>query len=132
MNRLNPLEPLNPLSALNEFGDINGEEVRPFRAVKPTSKTAKLPIVPITADAFTEADKSRICEMAWEDRTPFEAIRMQFGLTEAQTIDLMRQYMKRSSFVMWRKRMTGLTVKHAGLRSPDVQRHKANNRSPSR
>lgn len=129
MNQLNPLEPLNPL---NEFGDINGGEVRPSRAAKLTSKTLKLPIVPITADAFTEADKSRICEMAWEDRTPFEAIRMQFGLSEAQTIDLMRSYMKRSSFVMWRKRMTGLTVKHAGLRSPDVQRHKANNRSPSR
>jgi uncharacterized protein (TIGR03643 family) len=57
---------------------------------------------------------------------------MQYGLTEGQTIDLMRIYMKRSSFVMWRKRMTGLTVKHAGLRSPDVQRHRANNRSPSR
>jgi uncharacterized protein (TIGR03643 family) len=97
-----------------------------------SSKLSKLPIEPVNAAAFTEADKSRICEMAWEDRTPFEAIRMQYGLTEGQTIDLMRVYMKRSSFVMWRKRMTGLTVKHAGLRSPDVQRHRANNRSPSR
>jgi uncharacterized protein (TIGR03643 family) len=92
----------------------------------------KLPVLPIQSADFTEADKSRICEMAWEDRTPFEAIRMQFGLTEAQTIDLMRSYMKRSSFVMWRKRMTGLKVKHAGLRSDAVQRHRANNRSPSR
>jgi uncharacterized protein (TIGR03643 family) len=95
-------------------------------------KPSRLPTDPVSVTEFVEADKSRICEMAWEDRTPFEAIRMQFGLTEAQTIDLMRQYMKRSSFVMWRKRMTGLTVKHSGLRSPDVQRHRANNRSPSR
>jgi uncharacterized protein (TIGR03643 family) len=103
------------------------------RAAKPAStKAVKLPIVPVAASEFTEADKSRICEMAWEDRTPFEAIRMQFGLTEAQTIDLMRVYMKKSSFVMWRKRMTGLTVKHEGLRSSQVTRHKANNRSPSR
>jgi uncharacterized protein (TIGR03643 family) len=127
------MNPLNLLNPPNEFSDINEGDEGVVRAAKPTNpKTVKLPIVPSTSDAFTEADKSRICEMAWEDRTPFEAIRMQFGLTEAQTIDLMRQYMKRSSFVMWRKRMTGLTVKHAGLRSPDVQRHKANNRSPSR
>jgi uncharacterized protein (TIGR03643 family) len=96
------------------------------------AKLAKLPIEPVQAANFSEADKSRICEMAWEDRTPFEAIRMQFGLTEAQTIDLMRAYMEKSSFVMWRKRMTGLTVKHAGLRGSAVQRHRANNRSPSR
>lgn len=83
-------------------------------------------------ESFTTDDISRVIEMAWEDRTPFEAIRMQYGLTEAQTIDLMRAYMKKSSFVMWRKRMTGLTLKHAGLRDPAVQRHRANNRSPSR
>jgi uncharacterized protein (TIGR03643 family) len=136
MKQLNPLNPINPLnkpSPLDGFGDVNEPDEEAVRVAKPmTLKTVKLPIVPTTVDAFTEADKSRICEMAWEDRTPFEAIRMQFGLTEGQTIDLMRQYMKRSSFLMWRKRMTGLTVKHAGLRSPDVTRHKANNRSPSR
>jgi uncharacterized protein (TIGR03643 family) len=117
---LESLESLEPLGLLE-----------PPESAK-SSKLLKLPIEPVNAAAFTEADKSRICEMAWEDRTPFEAIRMQYGLTEGQTIDLMRIYMKRSSFVMWRKRMTGLTVKHAGLRSPDVQRHRANNRSPSR
>ncbi len=124
---------MNVLNSLNGYADINDSDEVFARVIKPINpKTVQLPIAPITADAFTEADKSRICEMAWEDRTPFEAIHMQFGLTEAQTIDLMRSYMKKSSFVMWRKRMTGLTVKHAGLRSPDVQRHKANNRSPSR
>jgi uncharacterized protein (TIGR03643 family) len=117
------LEPLEPLGLL-----------KPPESAKSSKlpKLLKLPIEPVNAAAFTEADKSRICEMAWEDRTPFEAIRMQYGLTEGQTIDLMRIYMKRSSFVMWRKRMTGLTVKHASLRSPDVQKHRANNRSPSR
>ena len=116
-----------------DFDAYQPEDFAAPRAAKPaSSKIIKLPVVPVAASEFTEADKSRICEMAWEDRTPFEAIRMQFGLTEAQTIDLMRVYMKKSSFVMWRKRMTGLTVKHAGLRSSVVQRHKANNRSPSR
>lgn len=71
---------------------------------------------------LTPADISRIVEMAWEDRTPFEAIRLQFGLTEAQTIDLMRREMKASSFRMWRKRMQGRTTKHGGLRGFEVGR----------
>lgn len=54
----------------------------------------------------------RILEMAWEDRTPFEAIELQFGLNEKQTIALMRREMKRSSFEMWRKRVTGRKTKH--------------------
>jgi uncharacterized protein (TIGR03643 family) len=120
-------------TSLSKVSDL----LEPLELLEPAKlpklpKLLKLPVEPVNATAFTEADKSRICEMAWEDRTPFEAIRMQYGLTEGQTIDLMRIYMKRSSFVMWRKRMTGLTVKHASLRSPDVQRHRANNRSPSR
>jgi uncharacterized protein (TIGR03643 family) len=58
----------------------------------------------------------RILEMAWEDRTTFEAIKLQFGLSEAQTITLMRREMKASSFRMWRKRVTGRTTKHAARR----------------
>lgn len=58
----------------------------------------------------------RIIEMAWEDRTTFEAIELQFGLSEAQTITLMRREMKASSFRMWRKRVTGRTTKHAARR----------------
>jgi uncharacterized protein (TIGR03643 family) len=64
---------------------------------------------------FSEADLSRIIEMAWEDRTPFEAIRKQFGLTEGSVIDLMRSQMKKSSFRMWRKRMNGRTTKHGAF-----------------
>ena len=62
------------------------------------------------------ADISRIIEMAWEDRTPFEAIETQFDLNESAVIALMRREMKRSSFKMWRKRMTARTTKHAALR----------------
>ncbi len=54
----------------------------------------------------------RILEMAWEDRTPFEAIELQFGLDEKQTIALMRREMKESSFKMWRERVSGRKTKH--------------------
>lgn len=72
-----------------------------------------------------DADVSRIVEMAWEDRTPFEAIEAQFGLNESAVVTLMRQHMKPSSFRMWRKRMAGRVTKHLALRSPVVQRHRA-------
>ena len=68
------------------------------------------------------ADISRIVEMAWEDRTPFDAILQSYGINEAAVIDLMRQTMKPSSFRMWRKRVTGRATKHAALRAQDVQR----------
>ena len=54
----------------------------------------------------------RIVEMAWEDRTTFEAIELQFGLKEKEVIALMRREMKTSSFKMWRKRVTGRKTKH--------------------
>jgi uncharacterized protein (TIGR03643 family) len=69
-------------------------------------------------------DKDRIIEMAWEDRTPFEAIELQFGLKEKEVIELMRREMKASSFQMWRKRMNGRSTKHALLRIKDVNRFK--------
>ena len=58
-------------------------------------------------------DLDRIIEMAWEDRTPFEAIEFQFGLSEPQVIAVMRQQMKASSFKLWRKRVSGRKTKHA-------------------
>ncbi len=90
----------------------------------------------ITLHRFlNESDISRIIEMAWEDRTPFEAIEVQFGLNESAVISLMRKEMKRSSFKMWRERMAGRSTKHAALR-PDVfntyARHRANHRIPQR
>ena len=68
------------------------------------------------------ADISRIVEMAWEDRTPFDAILQSYGINESAVIDLMRQAMKPSSFRMWRKRVTGRVTKHSALRSQEVQR----------
>lgn len=58
-------------------------------------------------------DKDRIIEMAWEDRTPFEAIKKQFGIQEQDVIILMRKELKTSSFHLWRKRVTGRKTKHA-------------------
>ena len=75
---------------------------------------------------FTEIELDRIIEMAWEDRTPFEAIAFQFGITEQQTIEIMRNEMKRSSFNMWRKRVQGRATKHAKLRVDGMDRFKCN------
>jgi uncharacterized protein (TIGR03643 family) len=70
-------------------------------------------------------DQDRIIEMAWEDRTPFEAILFQFGLTEADVIALMRKSLKRSSFNLWRKRVnSGVSQKHLQKRNPEIQRFK--------
>jgi len=60
--------------------------------------------------------------MAWEDRTPFDAIESQFGLSESEVIELMRSQLKRSSFNLWRKRVTGRATKHVALRSKLVNR----------
>jgi len=73
-------------------------------------------------DKLRESDISRIIEMAWEDRTPFDAIEHQFGLSEKEVISLMRKNMKASSFRMWRKRVSGRETKHRRLRNPDVDR----------
>lgn len=54
----------------------------------------------------------RIIEMAWEDRTPFEAIEVQYGLLEAQVIALMRRELKAGSFQAWRRRVSGRKTKH--------------------
>ncbi len=70
-------------------------------------------------------DKDRIIEMAWEDRTPFEAILFQFGLSEAEVIELMRQHLKPSSFRLWRKRVnSGVSQKHLKKRNPEIDRFK--------
>ncbi len=66
----------------------------------------------------------RIIEMAWEDRTTFEAIHFQFGLKEQEVINLMRKEMKPSSFKMWRERVQGRKTKHEKLRSFEKGRFK--------
>jgi uncharacterized protein (TIGR03643 family) len=70
-------------------------------------------------------DIDRVIEMAWEDRTPFEAIDIQFGLSEAETIKLMRSELKRNSFNLWRQRVnSGVSQKHLAKRSADISRFK--------
>jgi uncharacterized protein (TIGR03643 family) len=73
---------------------------------------------------------SRIVEMAWEDRTAFEAIEAQFGLNESAVIDLMRRHLKPSSFRMWRIRVNGRRTKHAALRGAVYLRHRATHTRP--
>lgn len=71
---------------------------------------------------LTESDHSRVIEMAWEDRTPFEAIERLYGLNESQVIQLMRASLKRASFNSWRARVSGRKTKHAHIRHPGVSR----------
>jgi len=74
---------------------------------------------------MTTVEIDRVIEMAWEDRTPFEAIKFQFGLSEAAVIKLMRKELKRSSFNLWRKRInSGTSQKHLKKRSKEITRFK--------
>ncbi|HEY0057648.1 MAG TPA: TIGR03643 family protein [Flavisolibacter sp.] len=73
-----------------------------------------------------QKDLDRIIEMAWEDRTPFEAIRLQFGFSERDVVSLMRKELKRSSFELWRKRVhSGVSQKHAMKRAQGISRFKS-------
>ncbi len=74
---------------------------------------------------LTEREHDRIVEMAWEDRTPFEAILFQFGYPENEVIKLMRSTLKESSFKRWRKRVnSGVSQKHLNKRNTEITRFK--------
>jgi uncharacterized protein (TIGR03643 family) len=74
---------------------------------------------------LTEQEIDRVIEMAWEDRTPFEAIRLQFGLSEAEVVALMRRQLKPGSWRLWRARVhQGVSQKHAKKRNTDISRFK--------
>jgi uncharacterized protein (TIGR03643 family) len=75
-----------------------------------------------TLISLSQDDTSRLIEMAWEDRTPFDAIERNFGLSESKVIAIMRSELKRASFNLWRKRVTGRATKHAALRDKSVMR----------
>ena len=66
----------------------------------------------------------RIIEMAWEDRTPFEAIFSQFNINEKELISIMRNNLKQSSFKLWRKRVSCRKTKHSNIREKSVDRFK--------
>ena len=74
--------------------------------------------------SLSQKQIDRVIEMAWEDRTPFEAIKFQFDLTENDVITIMRREMKSKSFAMWRKRVQGRKTKHTKLRENSVNRFK--------
>lgn len=72
-----------------------------------------------------DQDIDRIIEMAWEDRTPFDAIEAQFGVSEKDVIKIMRMQLKESSFKLWRKRVnSGVSQKHLKKRNPEISRFK--------
>ena len=73
---------------------------------------------------FSVEQTDRIIEMAWEDRTPFDAIKYQFGINEQEVISLMRNNLKPSSFKLWRKRVQGRKTKHRKQRDEDLNRFK--------
>ncbi|SFF55176.1 TIGR03643 family protein [Thermoflexibacter ruber] len=79
---------------------------------------------------LSDQDIDRIVEMAWEDRTPFEAIKAQFGVSEAEVIEIMRLEMKPSSWRMWRARVQGRKTKHKNLRSEEIDRFKCSRQKP--
>ncbi|QCK16577.1 TIGR03643 family protein [Mangrovivirga cuniculi] len=75
---------------------------------------------------LNEREKNRVIEMAWEDRTPFEAIEFQFGLPEKEVIKIMRKELKESSFKMWRKRVnSGVSSKHRKKRPQSMKTFKS-------
>lgn len=71
---------------------------------------------------FSDEQRSRIIEMAWEDRTPFEAIQNLYGLNESALIRFMRAELKASSFRLWRARVSGRKTKHLKLRNTEISR----------
>ena len=72
---------------------------------------------------LSEADIFRVIEMAWEDRTPFDAIEAQFNVTHDEVVKIMRENLAKNSFNLWRKRVRGRKTKHSGLRDFKVGRH---------
>ena len=75
---------------------------------------------------LADSDIDRIIEMAWEDRTPFDAIKAQFGLAEAEVKKLMKKELKFSSYKLWRERVEKCKTKHAKSRNPEIDRFKCN------
>lgn len=77
-----------------------------------------------TKKDFTEIEIDRIIEMAWEDRTPFEAIKFQFGINEAEVKIVMKKELKFSSYKLWRKRVENCKTKHLAKRVEGIDRFK--------
>lgn len=83
-------------------------------------------ICKIMKTELNETIIDRVIEMAWEDRTPFDAIAFQFGLKEADVKVLMKNNLKFSSYKLWRKRVENCKTKHTAKRNSDIDRFKCN------
>ncbi|MEO6177072.1 MAG: TIGR03643 family protein [Flavobacterium circumlabens] len=83
-------------------------------------------IAKIDNSALNDVQIDRIIEMAWEDRTPFDAIHFQFGLAEADVKALMKKELKFSSYKLWRERVENCKTKHAARRPEEMDRFKCN------
>ena len=78
------------------------------------------------SSTFSKIDLDRIIEMAWEDRTPFDAIKFQFGINEASVKALMKKHLKFSSYKLWRSRVESCKTKHVKTRGGGIERFKSN------
>lgn len=83
-------------------------------------------IATVTKDNFTDIQIDRIIEMAWEDRTPFDAIKFQFGISEAEVKALMKRELKFRSYKLWRERVENCKTKHSAKRVEGIDRFKCN------
>jgi uncharacterized protein (TIGR03643 family) len=97
--------------------------VRSFDPVFEADAQAETPV--LFGMEFSPEDTDRIIMMAWEDRTPFEAIEAQFGLSEKDVKALMRQVQSKRTYIRWRERVEGRITKLGKVRSKEVQRHKS-------
>jgi uncharacterized protein (TIGR03643 family) len=91
--------------------------------IGPGTSSSKVRVVNKSV-VLNEKDIDRIIEMAWEDRTPFDAIEFQFGLREADVKELMKKNLKMSSYKLWRKRVHNCNTKHVAKRNPAISRFK--------
>ena len=76
-------------------------------------------------EKFSDIDIDRIIQMCWEDRTPFDAIKTQFEISEKEIISIMRNNLKEKSFLNWRKRVDSRKTKHNALSASDKKRFKS-------
>jgi uncharacterized protein (TIGR03643 family) len=112
-----PEDPLKTIVDDNEYYCYYSDLPSPLAYEEESKKN-------IVAAALTVADMDRVIEMAWEDRTPFEAIYIQFGLSEQDVKRIMRTQLKLSSYKMWRKRVHDCNTKNGMLRSKEINRFK--------
>ena len=92
------------------------------KTVVGTHSTSNSALQQMALPIIDSAKHSRIIEMAWADRTPFEAIQHLYGLPEAEVIRLMRRSLKTKAFKNWRQRVSGRSTKHLSRRDPSVSR----------